>query len=243
MAATLFAAVWHTDWPPVPAHLLKALELSGNYVCGAFGTAGEMVGASAAFAGVGERRELHSHITGVLRGQAGSGVGYALKLHQRAWALERGIEDITWTFDPLVRRNAVFNLAKLAASPTAYLENVYGAMDDVLNASQESDRLWVSWKLASPEVVDAADGRSAVSDPTGLPVLVEVSADGGPLVLADDGAAGGIVRLPPDIEALRLHSPETARQWRLAVRKALGGPLRAGSVRIAVTEEHDLVLR
>ncbi|HEV8065538.1 MAG TPA: hypothetical protein VGP46_11925, partial [Acidimicrobiales bacterium] len=81
----LFADIWDSPDgpPPIAAHLLKALDLSGNYVAGAFSSSGELVGGSAAFAGVGRRRELHSHITGVVKGHAGAGVGHALKLHQR----------------------------------------------------------------------------------------------------------------------------------------------------------------
>ena len=77
-------------------------------------------------------------------------VGYALKLHQRAWALQRGIATITWTFDPLVRRNAYFNLAKLGVRATRYLPNFYGAMQDPINAGDDTDRLLVDWDLASP---------------------------------------------------------------------------------------------
>jgi predicted GNAT superfamily acetyltransferase len=241
----LFAEIWDSPDgpPPVAAHLLKAFDLSGNYVSGAFDAAGELVGASAGFACVGPKPELHSHITGVVKGRAGAGVGYALKLHQRAWALERDIGEITWTFDPLVRRNTVFNVAKLGARPTAYLENVYGSMEDSLNGGQESDRLWVRWELASPEVADAADGRPVLTDEADLPVLVDIAKDGGPELAGNAGAAAGVVRLPPDIESLRLNSPEDARRWRLALRQALAASLDAGAVDVGVSNGHDLVLR
>ena len=58
----------------------------------------------------------------------GSSVGFALKQHQRAWALQRGLSRITWTFDPLVRRNAYFNLVKLGATAVAFHRDFYGSM-------------------------------------------------------------------------------------------------------------------
>ena len=45
----------------------------------------------------------------------GTGIGRAIKLHQREWAAANGIATIVWTFDPLVRRNAWFNIAVLGA--------------------------------------------------------------------------------------------------------------------------------
>ena len=80
------------------------------------------------------------HHRGRARGPAPR-VGFALKVHQRAWALARGVPAIVWTFDPLVARNAWFNLAKLAALPAAYLEDFYGPMTDAINAGMASDRL------------------------------------------------------------------------------------------------------
>ncbi len=56
-----------------------------------------------------------------------------MKLHQRAWAIARGIPVIEWTFDPLVARNAYFNIRKLGAMPVEYLPNFYGIMGDGIN--------------------------------------------------------------------------------------------------------------
>ncbi|PJI52362.1 hypothetical protein CTI14_43535, partial [Methylobacterium radiotolerans] len=78
--------------------------------------------ASGFFASPG-RRALHSHIAGVSGRMRGRSVGFALKVHQRAWALSEGLEEISWTFDPLISRNAHFNLVKLAAEPTSYHRN------------------------------------------------------------------------------------------------------------------------
>jgi predicted GNAT superfamily acetyltransferase len=246
-AAALFGQIWREDSNGViSAHTLKALDLSDNYVSGAFDNHGAMVGASAAWAGAGHRPELYSHVTGVVPERAGAGVGYALKLHQRSWALERGIEHISWTFDPLVRRNAFFNLAKLAARPRAYLENVYGQMTDSINAGGDSDRLLVGWDLRSEAVRAAGDGTPLVADADGLPVAVGLGGDGGPVanpVAADASESSGyVVKLPKDIEKLRVDSPATANLWRLALRQALAESLAGGEAVVAISKDYDLVV-
>ena len=78
------------------------------------------------------------------------GIGRALKAHQREWAFAREVGTITWTFDPLIARNAHFNLAVLGARVTDYLVDHYGDMGDAINSGDESDRLHVAWHLASP---------------------------------------------------------------------------------------------
>lgn len=165
-AAELFVEVWQTpggEAPATPA-LLRALAYSGNYVSGARRD-GRMVGASVGFlhphhGAIG----LHSHITGVRETAQGGSVGFALKQHQRAWALDREIDAISWTFDPLVRRNAFFNLVKLGAEIVEYLPDFYGPMADGINAGDESDRCLVSWPLASERAVAASHGKGAEPD-------------------------------------------------------------------------------
>ena len=122
-AQQLFEAVWRPaegQPSPMTGELLRALAHAGCYVAGAYAGA-RMVGASAGFFTAPPGPALHSHITGVAPQGQHRGVGFALKVHQRAWALARGITEVVWTFDPLVARNAWFNLAKLGARPTAYL--------------------------------------------------------------------------------------------------------------------------
>ena len=96
--------------------LLRALAKSGNYVAAAY-DGDTLAGACVGFFGPPPEKELHSHVAGVAPAAMGRAVGYELKQHQRAWALQRGATRISWTFDPLVARNAYFNLAKLGAVP------------------------------------------------------------------------------------------------------------------------------
>lgn len=143
---------------------------------------------------------MHSHVTGVLAEYRGTGLGRLLKQHQRAWAFTRDVGHITWTFDPLIARNAHFNLIVLGARVTEYLPNQYGPMDDVINRGDESDRLMVSWALAAPASPPAADAVVAT------------------------------VAVPRDIESLRSTSPAEAAAWRTRVRAEFTEQLASGLV-------------
>ena len=68
----------------------------------------------------------------------------------------RGVSEIAWTFDPLVSRNAYFNLRQARrASRRSTCPNFYGAMHDAINGDDDSDRLLVRWRLRDPAVVAA----------------------------------------------------------------------------------------
>ncbi|WP_336213319.1 GNAT family N-acetyltransferase [Nonomuraea sp. LPB2021202275-12-8] len=227
-AFTLFDDIWHPEPSnvPVPLELMIAFSHAGGYVAGAF-VGDSLVGASVGF--LAADRTLHSHVTGAMLGR---GVGYALKLHQRTWCLRRGLERITWTFDPLVRRNARFNLVKLGARPEAYLESFYGPMADAINEGDDSDRLLAVWHLAEPP----GGERGVPPHPRVLGTAGErpvVAPAIGPMVL---------VATPRDIETLRREDPEAARAWRLAVREVLGGLLAQGARVTGFTDTGDYVV-
>jgi predicted GNAT superfamily acetyltransferase len=229
----LYDQIWRPDPanPPITTEFLRALAHSGNYVAGAYlGT--DLVGACAGFFASPAGHTLHSHVTGVATGLHGRNVGFALKTHQRAWALERGISVITWTFDPLVCRNAYFNVAKLGARPRTYLPNFYGKMRDGINGDGDSDRLLVEWPLTDAGVDRACRGEPAYSDAAslrtaGAQVALDADSRGLP-VTADTQSKTVLVRVPRDIEALRLSAGPGPRQWRVAVRQVLGGLLDNG---------------
>jgi predicted GNAT superfamily acetyltransferase len=221
----LFSSIWgRTANPPVTIELLRAFSKAGNYVGGAFdGT--RLVGACVGFFHAPAEDALHSHIAGVSPTATGRSIGFALKLHQRAWALLRGVSEIAWTFDPLVSRNAHFNLVKLAARPVEYLPNFYGPMVDSLNGDSESDRLLVRWQLRDPAVVLASAGASvpavgADELAAGAVVALGRAEDGTPEPGRLDGATS-LVAVPHDIELLRVSDPVLAQRWRVAVREAL----------------------
>lgn len=221
-ASDLFAATWSGQPPATPA-LLKALDHAGGYVSGAYrvGT-GELVGAAAAFLAEHRGPALHSHLAAVVPAARGLGVGYALKLHQRGWAAARGIGVVTWTFDPLVRRNAWFNLAKLGAAVEEYLPDFYGSMDDGINSGDATDRLLAVWPVTPVpvETSPAVPVAPVLDDVAGRPERREPPA----------GAVRLAVATPADVEALRSREPALARAWREALREALAPLVERGRV-------------
>ncbi|MEU7576455.1 GNAT family N-acetyltransferase [Streptomyces sp. NPDC041068] len=233
----LFERIWGSapGASPMGVEQMRALSHAGNYVAGAFAD-GSLVGASVAFFAAPAGHALHSHVTGAL---PGFGAGLALKWHQRDWALARGLSTVTWTYDPLVRRNAHFNLTKLGGRPVEYLTSFYGAMDDEINGGDDSDRALISWELSHPAVVAAAASAAPpVSVPSDAVTALSVR-DGLPIVLPAAGRSDArtlLVDVPPDIEGLRRADPGAAKAWRLALREVLGGLLAEGA---RVTGFHD----
>ena len=211
--SALFTSIWggHQHIPP---ELGRAIVESGGYVVAAR-RGDTVVGASVAVVGQSHGRlHLHSHITGVVPSEQRSGVGLALKRHQREWAREHDMERIVWTFDPLVRRNAVFNLARLGARATRYEVDFYGPVSDAINGDDDTDRLVVEWPTSGTE-------------------------GPGPLPLSGDMIS---VATPPDIVALRASDAAAARRARLEVREALGSRVRAGWTIAGVSAEGSYLL-
>ena len=226
----LFAEIWgRPGEPPIESDVLMALVHSGNYVTGVK-VDGRIVGGLVGWLGGAPPNHLilHSHILGVERASPVSGLGFELKQHQRSWCLERGVKTIEWTFDPLVRRNAYFNVNKLGAEASEYLVNFYGEMSDGINAGEESDRILISWQLDSRRAEDAAAGRSTDSAAHGdLDALLSVGPSGEP-VPGSSSAATVRCQVPEDIVALRRTDPKLSRAWRLALRDALTAAFAAG---------------
>lgn len=211
----------------VSPDFLVALAHTGGYVAGAFepGASNDsptMIGGSfAMLARFRDRLVLHSHITGVIQPRQHAGIGRTLKQHQRTWALTHDLDTITWTFDPLVRRNGWFNLHRLGATAEEYHVDFYGPLGDSINGTDETDRLVASWDLASPRADAAARHVLPAVDPEPDDLLVPT---------------------PDDIVALRRSAPERARQWRLEMRKGLAGAF-VGSHIVGMTVDGKYVVR
>lgn len=261
--------IWGSDDESlVPLHVLVTVGRNGGIVLGAFADDGPadiggMVGIVLGWHGVGippgalhPRLKLCSHMAGVLPQWQRQRVGIELKLAQRKAQLAQGITDwMTWTYDPLLRTNAVFNIHRLGAGCRTYLRNIYGEMTDALNAgSGPSDRCQVDWWLNSERVVDRVAHYEGTHSPqgdrradhltSGLQVLQTVVAgefrrplesdlrlDGGPIA----------VPLPDDITAIRRQQPALALEWRYFVRAKLEQAFAAGYtiVDCAHVAQHD----
>jgi predicted GNAT superfamily acetyltransferase len=102
---------------------------------------------------------LHSHMVGVVEEYHNRGVGRLLKLAQREDALERGIDVIEWTFDPLQLKNAHFNIERLGTIVRHYIPNLYGRTSSPLHAGLPTDRLVAEWWVRSQRVEDVLAGR------------------------------------------------------------------------------------
>ena len=229
-AMAVLRAIW--SFPdgvaPISAELLRAMALAGAYVGAAY--AGDrMVGAAAGFLGHRDGAVLlHSHIAGVVPDMQSRHVGLALKLHQRDWAEARGVRTIEWTFDPLVRRNAYFNLMKLGARIAGFEPDFYGEMHDAINAGDPTDRAVIEW---------AVDGRGDRAASGGAGDVILEPDDAGRPVVRDSDAMVLRAWIPEDAVALRRADPAAGRAWRLALRESFGAKVRAGYSATAMTRD------
>ncbi|ALG09351.1 hypothetical protein [Kibdelosporangium phytohabitans] len=229
-AEEMLADVWGAprDAPPIPADLLTSWLHCGGCVLGAFiGDVG--VGLTAGIAGAPGSDSLYSLIAAVTGEHAGRGIGMALKQTQRVWALERGATTIVWTFDPLVRRNAHFNLNRLGARVTGYRKDFYPPMRDLVNRDDHTDRLVATWHLAAPGPL-SSNGEPG-------PRILDHDDAGDPVVTGDPAGPVVLAWIPPDIEAMRRSDPAKAMRWRLAARAALDSSWAAGYRPAGVTAE------
>jgi predicted GNAT superfamily acetyltransferase len=224
--ADLFSRVWAAPQaPPLPHDIMRSLVHAGGQVHAAFRD-GRLVGAAVAVFGPPPGTACYSLIAAVAPGAEGGGIGLALKLAQRAWALQAGAGRMIWTFDPLLRRNAMFNIARLGAVGTEYLVDFYGQIADGVN-DPETDRLAVDWDLRAALPSRAAPAGEEVPD------TILAAGPGGepaPGTVPVAGAGPAMLRcwIPEDMLTIRRTDPALARRWRLAVRAALGGALDAG---------------
>jgi predicted GNAT superfamily acetyltransferase len=167
---------------PVPTHVLITLAKNGGLVLGAYAEDGPpetngMVGFIVGWLATppyppepGQTPHLKhcSHIAGVLPDFQGRGAGVLLKLAQREEVLAQRITNhVTWTYDPLYRVNGALNIHRLGAVCTTYLRDVYGQMDDALNAGAPTDRLGVARGVTCPGPIPSRNGpqRQTQDDP------------------------------------------------------------------------------
>lgn len=238
LARSIFDEVWPTDeGTQITANLLQALVHNGTYISGAF-VGEEIVAAAFAFPGRDSRGHfhLHSHMAAVKEEYRNQNIGSQIKWHQRAWAMENGYETITWTFDPLVRRNAKVNLVKLGVQVFEYFPDFYGDLPDALNAGDPTDRAIAHWKLNSARVSDALN-RKLIFTNNHLPVAL-ANIHGSPVAhQLNEGASSILCYIPEDIIELRTSNPALALQWRLALRKELQPRLESGWTISGFTED------
>ncbi|MFM8323084.1 MAG: hypothetical protein ACKOC5_19405 [Chloroflexota bacterium] len=174
------------DTEVVPGHLLLTAVHNGGLLVGAYdsgeppagdstGDAGDardrlpeaarLVGFVFGFPGLydtpdGPRPKHCSHMLGVLPGYRDRGAGFLLKRAQWQMVRHQGLDRVTWTYDPLLSRNAHLNIARLGAVCSTYLRNAYGDLHDSLNAGLPTDRFQLDWWINSPRVVTRLSRRA-----------------------------------------------------------------------------------
>jgi len=201
--------------------VVRALAISGNTSWGAF-DGDRLIGFVLGWAGVDEGGlHVHSHMLAAIPDRQHAGVGEALKLAQRAQALEQGFDLVRWTFDPLVARNAWLNLGKLGGVIDRFARSFYGDMQDAINQGERSDRVTVAWHLRRDP------GGYVVTAPT---VDLVRSSDGGPLLLDVAPAGAAVIEVPAEYHDLRRADPALGSAWRDAIATAVERCLDAGMV-------------
>ncbi len=236
---TLIEDLQRTIWPDsetdiVPAHMLITAAHNGGLVLGAF-VDEKLIGFLFGFPGIegtpdGPRPKHCSHMMGILPDQRDSGTGFALKRAQWQMVRHQGLDHVTWTYDPLLSRNARLNIAKLGAVCTTYRRAEYGEMRDGVNAGLPSDRFQVDWWINTRRVETRLGKRSRPTlnlDHTNRAGLrpfysLHPSTDGLPcppehippfedrLLLAE---------IPVDFQALKSKDFALARDWRFFTRE------------------------
>jgi predicted GNAT superfamily acetyltransferase len=217
--------------------VIVALVTSGNVPWGACDR-DEVVGFVLGWAGIDPEDGLHahSHMLATVPGRRHKGIGYALKLAQRAQALDQGIRLVRWTFDPLVARNAWFNLVKLGATADRFYERFYGDMSDAINLGDRTDRLVVRWDLeAMTPGVRPANGFEVLGR-EGDPERCAPTA-----VRAPKGVLA-LIRLPREYHDLRQADPALGRAWRDAVADGVRACFQAGMRVTGFTADASYVL-
>ena len=208
--------VWGPEFnDSVPASLLQVATYMGGIVLGAFTNSGELMGFLFGIAGVDGADIVHwSHLLGVRDVARNLGLGRMLKEAQRAELTARGVRRMSWTFDPLVAKNAYLNFNRLGARVVEYVPDMYGTTKSPLHFGLATDRLVVTVDTGTPAppapVVAFSDER--------LPVLTLEAHEGD--VAVDTAAAPPAlwIEIPNDVMSVIEREPAAAVAWRVAVR-------------------------
>ena len=207
----------------VPSAILRVAQYVGGVTAGAFDSTGHLAGFVFGMTGVRDGRLVHwSDMLAVREPYRGRHLGAALKSYQRRKVVSAGVEQMLWTYDPLVARNANLNINSLGARPVEYVIDMYGsATGSTLHGTLPTDRFVVSWDLTrEPSSVHGSTARDGDDD---LPVANPLDASGVPNVNPAATMMGSVpvrVQIPHELQVEQRLGGDRALRWRLAVRRA-----------------------
>ena len=234
-AERLQRTVWNfPEREIIPLNELVVMQKNGGHVFGAFD--GKVLAAFCfGMPAFRDGKAYHySRMLGVLPGRQDSGIGYAMKLKQRDYVLEQGLDLVVWTFDPLQSRNAYLNIEKLGCVIREYLVNLYPSSGSRFNEGLESDRFTTEWWIASRRVKDSIAGKKptyALDDyAPAIETRVTESGWRAPVNVRPARQKRISIEIPDDIDALKKVDLPLAQRWREASRKALIGAFKRGYV-------------
>ncbi len=247
-AEELQGLVWGSEREIVPTPMLLTVHKNGGVLLAAFDRQ-RLVGLVFSFLGfaAGQKLKHCSHLLAVDPEYRDQQVGRTLKLLQREAVLAQGIDLITWTYDPLESRNALLNLHHLGTICNTYLPNLYGAMNDELNAGLPSDRFQVDWNLNSSRVIGCVQSPPAF-------LSLKQCQDRGALLLnprpIDDPQAPAteihaltgkqvLIRIPAAFQNLKSSRPDLGFAWRMHFRNVCQTAFAAGYTAIDIVRDGD----
>lgn len=230
----------------VPAHILLAFVHNGGLAIGAFKD-DEMVGFVFGFPGISksqqENRIKHcSHQMGVHPDHRGKDIGFILKRAQWQMVRQQGIDQITWTYDPLLSKNAYLNISRLGAVCNTYRRNEYGDMVDELNAGLASDRFQIDWWTHTKRVSQHLDKENWTAlglqnyQQADIQVLYSPEIDSNfgllrpPTKFTSPGGNLALVEIPINFQTLRETDLSLAKDWRFFTREIFEESFKAGYI-------------
>lgn len=232
----------------VPLHMLYSLAQNGSPLIGAF-DGSLMVGFSMAFIAIdmhdtsrpaASNLKLASKRLAVHPDYRSSGIGYRLKLEQKAYAHQQGIRLITWTFDPLISRNAYFHVRKLGGVARQFHIDYYDQAPGQVDSIGVSDRMICEWWITSNRVEERLHGnrRDLMLEQYlsgGAPILnPSIEGANGLLMPCEGEVEIGdhsllLVEIPPDTTQF-FDDPSLAKSWRDHTRAAFDLTFGAGYI-------------
>jgi predicted GNAT superfamily acetyltransferase len=239
-------AVWPgSETDIVPAHVFITAIHNGGFVIGAFHE-DHLIGFVFGFPGLeftpdGPRPKHCSHMMGIKPGKQDSGVGFALKRAQWQMVRKQGIDHITWTYDPLLSRNARLNIAKLGAVCNTYRRAEYGEMRDGLNAGLPSDRFQMDWWVNTPRVkrrlgnrprkaLKLDDFTKAELQPLYTPLIGNSNLLQPPEHFSPLQGHLLLAEIPSDFNTLKSEAFSIARDWRFFSREVFEAAFKTGYI-------------